>query len=309
MRTRTLFAATTLLFVGSVSASAGTPITPTKILGGPEYQVEASSNGTYLGWTQNSERKPRSWHAYVSTDPVAGKTRLDAPGTNGFFGDIDTDSNEAVYQQTDGGVSDIYLVLDVSIPVPTPLDDINTSRWEWQPRLSDQYVLFTRDYPRLGVRRLFLYDRATFLSMLLKEVAFGTLLITGDVGSSHATWTICGRTCNAWIYDIDMQTPTKIPTVNDRPQYSPVVDEVNEKVYWVRSEPACGAGVGFWKAPLSDPSAETNIASLRAGIDTGWNASLERDIVNQRIDLIFSRHNCSTGEANIFELREVDTLP
>jgi hypothetical protein len=307
MRTRTLVAATMALFVGVVPATAGTAlITPTGVLGGPEYQYLASSNGQYMGWTQNSVRKPRSWHAYVSIDPAVSKVRLDEPGTNGFFGDIDADPNEAIYQQTDGGVSDLYF-FDVATLDRTPPTGINTGRWEWQPRLSDDYVLFTRDYPRAGVRRLLLYDRTTFGIKRLKEVPFGTLLITGDVGASYATWTTCKRTCNAWIYDIDGPTTlTKIPTVNDKPQYAPVVDEVNRYVYWVRSKPACGAGVRFLKAPVATPELATRIAVLPAGFDTEWKSSLEHDTVNNRVDLIFSRYNCSTGDASIFELQAVD---
>jgi len=310
MRTRLLITATVLVAFGVASASAGVLIPPTLILGGPEYQLYANSNGTYLGWTQNSTGRPRAFHAYVSIDSGQTKNRINPPGTQGWFGDIDNDSNEAVYQQTDGAVSDLYVVPDVSDPsVQTGLAVPNTTKWEWQPRLSDEYVMFAREYPRLDANRLFLYDRDTQGLTLLRELSFRHSLFAGDVGSLYATWTTCRRTCAAWIYTIDTQELTRIPTVNGKHQYAPVVDEVHGTAYWVRSGDTCGQNVGIWTAPLDSLSTPTRIGALPRGIDTEWKASLEYDTVNGRIDFIFPRYNCRRGDANIYELQGVDTLP
>jgi hypothetical protein len=310
MRARLLITATVLVVFGGTSASAGVLIEPTLILGGPEYQLYANSNGTYLGWTQNSIDRPGAFHAYVSNDGGQTKSRINPAGSQGWFGDIDTDSNEAVYQQTDGGVSDLYLVADVSDPsVQTALAVPNTAKWEWQPRLSDQYVMFTRNYPRVDAYRLFLYDRGSQDLTLLLELSFRHSLFAGDVGSLYATWTTCRRSCAAWIYTIGTQELTKIPMVAGRHQYAAVVDEVHGNAYWVRSGDVCGRNVGIWTAPLDSLSTQTKIGALPPGIDTEWKASLEYDTVNGRIDFIFPRYNCRTEDANIYELQGVDTLP
>jgi hypothetical protein len=310
MRARLLITATVLVVFSAASASAGVLIEPTLILGGPEYQLYANANGTYLGWTQNSTGRPGAFHAFVSNDSGQTKTRIDPAGTQGWFGDIGADSNEAVYQQTDGAVSDLYLVDDVSDPsVQTALVVPNTTKWEWQPRLSDEFVMFTRNYERLDVYRMFLYDRATNDLTLLREVPFRNSLFAGDIGSLYATWTICRRSCAAWIYTIGTQELTKIPMATGRNQYAPVVDEVHGNAYWVRSGDRCGQNVGIWTAPLDSLSTPARIGALPRGIDTEWKASLEFDTVNGRVDFIFPRYNCRTGDANIYELQGVDTLP
>jgi hypothetical protein len=308
MRIRTLATIVLSTWILVAPADAGVAITPTKIFGGPEYQYFAASNGTTMGWAQNSQARPRRWNAYASMDPVNGGTRLNAPRTEGFFGDVDTDGNEAIYQQVEGSSSDLYLV-DITDPTTrTPAPDVNTRRWEWQPRSSDEYIMFNRNYRRAGVVRLLLYDRTTTATTILREDPFRVSVFAGAVGAGYATWTICRRHCSAWIHDIGAATTVKIPTAGDRPQYAPVVDEVHMNAYWVRSRPSCGAGVGFWTAPLADLAAAVKIAALPRGIDTGWSSSLEYDVANDRIDLIFPRHSCRTGDANIFELQGVDTI-
>jgi hypothetical protein len=308
MRARALVAITVGFVVAAGPATAGVLITPTKILGERTFEDDAGSNGTYVGWTQNTVNHPRSWNAYVSTDAGVSKTKLNAPGTDGFFGDIDADSNEAIFQMTSGDVSDLYLV-DVSDPSTRSLaPDINGAKWEWQPRLSDSHIMFTRNYPRLGVRRLFLYDRSTTALTLLRERPLSVDVLAGDVGDLYATWTVCGRNCTAWVYDIAGLDATKIPTVNRKPQYAPVVDENHQNVYWVRSGPTCGARVQFWTAPVGSLGNAVQVARLQDGFDTGWRTSLEYNSGDNRLDAIFSRYNCRTGDSNIYELQGVDTL-
>ena len=144
---------------------------------------------------------------------------------------------------------------------------------------------------------------------LLREVPYKQSLFEGDVGSTYATWTTCRKICAAWIYAIDTQALTKIPTTSGRSQYAPVVDEVHGTAYWVRSGDRCGQGVGIWTAALGSLNAPTKIGALPRGIDTEWKASLEFDTLNGRVDFIFPRYNCRTEDANIYELQGVDTLP
>jgi hypothetical protein len=314
VRTRVVVALVTAVaasITGGGMASAGVLITPTRILGGPEYVFYPSSNGTYLGWTQNSSEHPKKWNAYVSTDPGVDQTKLNQSGTGGWFGEIDTDSNEAVYQQTEGASSDIYLVGDVSDPSSrSPVSDINTGKWEWQPRLSDDHILFTRVYLRQEMERLFLYDRSATDSTLLREWRLSNrpYLLAGSLGSRYATWTFCRRICDAFIYDIAQTTTTKIPNPNDRDQYAPSVEEVHGMAYWVRSGHACGLNVGIWRAPIGDLTDTANVADFPDGIDTDYMTSPAFDTTNSRVDLIFSRVRCQTGNTDIYELQGVDTL-
>ncbi len=311
MRTRTVaVAAATAMLIGAVPASAGPLIDPVEILGGPRYQYLPYSNVTYLGWTQNSARNPGRFHPVVSDDDGATWTRINEAGTTGFFGDIATDTNEVIYQQIDAGVSDLYFI-DAATMIRTPADALNTNRWEWGAKLSDAHILFTRDLPAKDKRLLLLYDRDLDMTTLIKAYRWSRVDVwTGDVGSAYATWTTCNRSnCYAWWYEIAAGTREKIPTLNDRPQYAPVIDEIHANAYWVRSGNACGVNVGIWKAPLTSLGTPTKIAALPSGIDTDWRMSLEYDSVGGRIDLLFARYDCAADGSDLYELRGVGTIP
>ena len=311
MRTRTVVVAATMaMLFGAVPATAGVSITPAKILGGPRYQYLPYSNVTYLGWTQNTARNPGKFQPYVSDDGGATRTKLNEASTTGFFGDIDTDTNEVIYQQIDAGLSDIYFI-DAATLIRTPAAALNTNRWEWGAKLSDTYILFTRDIPAKNKRLLLLYDRVLDVTKLIREYRWTRVYVwTSDVGSAYATWTTCDRSnCYAWWYDIVAGTREKIPTLNDRPQYAPVIDEIHGNAYWMRSGNACGVNVGFWKAPLTSLAAPTKIAALPSGIDTDWRMSLEYDSVGGQIDLLFARYDCATEASDLYELPGVDTIP
>jgi hypothetical protein len=298
------------MLIGAMPVSAGTLIVPVEILGGPRYQHLPYSNVAYLGWTQNTARNPGKFQPFVSDDGGATRTKLNEAGTTGFFGDIDTDSNEIIYQQVDAGASDLYFIGAASL-VRTPADAINSNRWEWGAKLSDTHILFTRDLPAKDKRLLLLYDRVGGSTTLIQTYRWSRVDVwTGDVGSAYATWTTCNRSnCYAWWYDIAAVTKAKIPTLNDRPQYAPVIDEMHANAYWVRSGNACGVNVGIWKAPLASLGAPTKIADLDPAIDTDWRMSLEYDSVGGRIDLLFARYDCALEGSDLYELPGVDTIP
>jgi hypothetical protein len=124
--------------------------------------------------------------------------------------------------------------------------------------------------------------------------------------------TVCGPfTCSAWWYDTQETgpRPRKLPTVDGRPQYAPVIDEVGGYVYFVRSGQACGTSVGVWRRawPLDPDGAAERLMRLPSGIDTGWTMSLDRDVAHQRVDLWFSRYRCASQQGDVVELRDVET--
>ena len=235
-----------------VAAPAGAVIGPDRVLAGPEDQLLASVNQTYLIWTENSVSFPNRYHAFGKVRGTSGVFRLNPAGTRGYAGGIDPDQDRAIYQQIDGQASDIYTInlgtrRRTKLPGP-----INTTRWEWGPRISNSFFLFARDAPMTTT--LFLYDRAAKTMEKLVSLDLTRFYVApGAVGERYATWTVCGpRNCNAFIRDTDTGQTRKIPAPDGKARYAPVVHEADGMVYFVRSGATCGSTVRIMRLSVAD---------------------------------------------------------
>jgi len=299
------------IFTGLVLVFAAVTIAPTgavgrsqRILVGPEDQLLASINATYLIWTQNSVGFPNRFNAYGKARGTTDVFRLNPPGTRGYAGGIDPDQDRAIYQQIDAAASDLYtinLATRRRTKLPGP---INTDRWEWGPRVSNAYYFFARDASRATT--LFLYDRASKTMEKLVSLDLTRFYVApGSVGERYATWSVCGpRHCNAFIRDTDTDLTTKIPAPDGRPRYAPVVDETEGQVYFVRSRAACGSSVRIMRLPVADLGAlPVSLLTLPAGIDVDVQMSLEH--VGSQVHLLFSRYRCLPQQGDVYRLRDV----
>jgi hypothetical protein len=128
-----------------------------------------------------------------------------------------------------------------------------------------------------------------------------------SVGDRYLAYTHCNkRNCFSDLYDLATNKRRRIPTVNRRPQYAPVVDEVNSTVYFTRSGSRCGRGVNILRLPLSLSGTATKIVGLPRGIDTGWDASLTENASTGKMDLFIERWNCKKRDADVYVARGVD---
>jgi hypothetical protein len=298
------FAGLALLLAAVTAAPAGAVSVPQRILAGPEDQLLASENATYVIWTQSSELSPNRYHAYEQVRATNRVFRLNPRGTRGYAGGIDPDQDRAIYQQIDGQASDLFTIdLDTrrrfKLPVP-----INTGRWEWGPRISNSFFLFARDAPLKTT--IFLYDRAAKTMERLVSLDLTKYYVPpGAVGERYATWSVCGpRTCNAFIRDTDTDQTRKIPALDGKPRYAPIVDEAEGLVYFVRSGPTCGSTVRIMRLALADlAAAPVGLLTLPVGVDVGGQMSLEH--VGARVDLWFSRYRCAPQQGDIYRIRDV----
>ena len=299
------------IFTGLVLVLTAVTIAPTgavgrsqRILSGPEDQLLASINATYVIWTQNSVAFPNRFNAYGKARGTTDVFRLNPTGTRGYVGGIDPDQDRAIYQQIDGPASDLYtinLATRRRTKLPGPL---NTDRWEWGPRISNAYYFFARDASRATT--LFLYDRASkTLEKLVSLDLTRFYVAPGSVGERYATWSVCGpRHCNAYVRDTDTDLTSRIPTPDGRPRYAPVVDETEGQVYFVRSGAACGSSVQIMRLPVEDLGAPpVGLLALPAGIDVDVMMSLER--VGSQVHLVFSRYRCVPQQGDVYRLRDV----
>jgi hypothetical protein len=298
------FAGLALILAVVTTAPAGAVTGPHRVIAGPEDQLLASVNDTYLIWTESSVAFPNRYHAYGRVRGTSDVFRLDPAGTRGYAGGIDPDQDRAIYQQIDGRASDIYTINLVTRQRTKLQAPINTARWEWGPRISNAFYLFARDASLTTT--LFLYDRAA--QTMEKVVSLDITryyLAPGAVGERYATWTVCGpRNCNAFIRDTSTDQTRRIPAPDGKARYAPVVHEAEGQVYFVRSGPTCGSTVRIMRLALADLGAPpVGLLSLPAGIDVGVQMSLEQ--VGAQVDLWFSRYRCDPQQGDIYRLRDV----
>lgn len=191
---------------------------------------------------------------------------------------------------------------------------MNTKRWEWGPRISSGYILFNLDYRnnREWHTAIELYDRSAGITTRLASWRTGKFNPpTGAVGETYATWTLCSSSCRAYVYDIATATTSQIPTRNDLPQYAPVVDETNARLYYVRSATmSCGHKVVMLRLPVADLSqTPTKIAAMPDGIDIDSTMSLVPDPSTGGTDLLFSRIICRNSNEDVYEVVNVSSVP
>jgi hypothetical protein len=288
----------------SINASA---LAPVRIQAGPEDQLLPYANDTYLGWTQNSTGRPGHYDAFAEPLGTTSRTRLNAVGTAGWMGGFDPGTNTSIYQQTERGRSDLFFY-DLDTRTRTEVPGVNTLRWEWGPKISSSYILFTRDTLAAGTSRLILFDRALSQATLIATVDESrATLWTGAVGERYATWTVCTfRTCNAFYYDIADSSTHRLADPNGRPQYAPVIDEADGSLYFVRSGFGCGQTVTVRKGSVGSADS-TVLAALPDGVDTDVRMSLTLNAGSGGTDLLFVRYRCAQRQGDIYALRSVDT--
>jgi hypothetical protein len=277
---------------------------PSRVLGGPQDQLLPAVNETYLVWTESSEAHPNRYHAFAKVLGTTTRVRLNPSGTRGYTGGIDPGQDRAIYQRIDGQRSDLYLV-DLQTRAQSRLPAaVNTTRWEWGPRISDRFVLFARDTALKTT--IVLWDRVDRTVDQLAGYDFTRFYASpGAVGQRYATWSVCGPlTCNAWIYDTQLDTTRRIPAPDGRARYAPVVDEAGDQVYFVRSGQSCGANVRIMRVPVDALDAvPVTLTALPAGIDVGFTLSVARP--PGQVDLWFARFRCAPQQGDIFRLRDV----
>jgi hypothetical protein len=264
------------LVVGlTIVAALTTPAVPTAALegpfemfSGPQDQLLPFLNDTYLTWTQSSVAAPDRFHAYGKIRGTAGTFRLNPTGTRGYTGGIDPGQDRAIYQQIRSGSSDLFWFNLETRRRQRLSDVVNSARWEGDPRISDRFVLFARDRTKATV---WLWERGT---------------------------------CAAWIHDTALGTTKRIPAPDGRARYAPVVDELQGRVYFVRSGQACGADVRIMRVPVGNLGATpVGLFAFPAGIDVGFTLSLARPA--GQVDLWFSRFRSGPQQGDLYRLRDV----
>ncbi len=281
--------------------------TPQPVLTGHLDQWLPFANTTWLAYTSNSDAHSKHFNAFVQ--PIAGGSaqRVNEAGTSGFPGGFDPTSGDLIYEQDTTRDWALYLY-DPIAQTRHKVSGVNSTEWEWDPRISTSFILFQRAYQRHGVWHddILLYDRTTHHTRRLGTWLDSKTTRTGNVGDRYATFFVGSK--NGWAsYVYDAQTNTRMKI--NGPQkyiYTPVVDEANGTVYFAGSGAACG-NANIWRLPISLTGPATKIVDLPKGIDIGYVASLGPDVVSG-VDLYFYRFDCSKNEGDVYMVQQADLV-
>ncbi|MGZ8567253.1 MAG: InlB B-repeat-containing protein [Actinomycetota bacterium] len=268
------FALAVVIPMLAATAPEARAATPSLLLGGPrvaEYQPIRGDN--FLAWQQNTKSNPGHYDIYARSLGGGQKFKVNPSGTNGANGDIDGDV--LVYQQFEGGKSQLRFFDLVGRTHSDPPPGVNTDEWEYWPSMSGNWLLFGRLYDS-GLRRIILFDLSTNTARRLdRSRGERWFLAPGQVSGDYAVWYKCSSDtdCDVFRYHIPDRTMEKIPNQGGR-LHAPSVTP-DGTVFFARSRYGCGTGVRLIAQPLegeavvlwSLPRSGDDIATTKAYVD------------------------------------------
>ncbi len=254
-----------ILSVLAAIAPQGRAGTPTVLLGRNRVgEFQGVRGERFLAWQQNTMGNPDQYDVFARPIDGGKSFKVNAEGSNGANGDIEGDL--LVYQQFEGGSSDLKFFDLENRERSSPPGGVNTPQWEYWPSLSQDRLLFGR-LSGNGVRRIVLFDTSTGSSSILAKVRGQGFLAPGQINGDWAAWYRClpSGTCDVIRYHIPDGAKETIPNPA-RDQHSPSVGP-DGTVYFARARGACGSGVRLISYPLGGP--DTELVLLPGRYDIG----------------------------------------
>ncbi len=303
---------TAILAVALIAAPALAVITPTLVQGGPGDQIRGSANSGWVMWSTNTNTTNLDHYDTFARDTVGGAAfKVNAAGTAGLSGGLNGNTAKAIYQQTDGTASELFLY-DLSTKVRSnPPTGINTKLWEWSPTMSPGYILFGRNSFRTlsSPWKVMLYNRTSGQSKILASVQNRCeCIFPGQVTDQYATWTKCTASlCQSWYYRIATGVTAKIPNPQDKQTYYPAVASTSGNMYFARSNTGCGASTKIYRWNPATPGTTVLVTSLASGYDLSTSSLANRG-ADGHDDVDIAQLVCSGQfNADIYEIGDGDT--
>jgi hypothetical protein len=262
----------------------------------------------YLTYDHNSRLHPNHFDAFLRKINTASASfttvKLNTIG-QGYGGGID--SPQVIYQQVYRGQSNLKLYrINTNTRPALPLG-VNTTRWEWHPTISGDWILFgRRKFSLPHADSIILFNIATHESRTLATSA--TLALgAGQVEGDWAVWHRCATVCNVFKYQISSATTTKLerpdPTSDDPVhQWGPSVT-ADGTVYLARGLGGCGEFTQIVRYGAIDPADGTVVAELPLE-RRDLSLTYARTNDDGSADVFYDRYNCQTGGSDIYKVND-----
>jgi Tol biopolymer transport system component len=309
MRHRSLrrwYAVTAVAVVVAAGAAVayGALLSPQPVVVRPGNQAlpAAAPGGAYIAYAQSRPRHPHLYDTYVKP---AGQPRWKV-NTRGVSwpGAIDSsDGTTLIYQQARRGNSDLRLI-DMSTKVRSIPTGVNTAKWEWQPSISGDWILFGRSWGSRPVKySIVLHNESTSENRVLEVHKRRPAKVSepGQVNGDWASWdtyTVRSGASTVRLYQISTSTTTVPRVPRGKAQYASSV-LADGTLFFVRADRGvCGRHV-----QLMERSGGTNtvLAQLPAGYDVFRTAAVSEG-GGESTSLYFDRVSCSSGRIHIYKL-------
>ena len=265
----------------------------------------------YIAFAKSRPSNAHAFDAYfgqldTSTSPptVVSPVKLNRSG-QAFMGGMDLANNRVVFQSIRRGQSNIRFYHPSS---GTRSDaGVNTSKWEWRPTVSGNWLLFNRDSLTSPLQQVFLKDLSgtTPLQRLAYTRRDANTTFAGQVNGSYAVWTRCTPRCAVYVRDIAGATTTRLtnPSTTRRYQYAPSVTP-DGRVYVARSSSSCGSNVRIFRydPPITTATIATQVGEIAPGADTF--SSFARDNGDGTVSVFYDRVNCGTNRWNVYKITD-----
>jgi hypothetical protein len=192
----------------------------------------------FLAWTQNRAGGRFAFKAFAQPD--GGSSFGVSSGGVGFTGGID--GTRIVYQQLNKRRTQSNLkIFDLQTRVRSdPPPGVNTARWEWQPTMSGDWLLFGRNNFATDVWQVVLFNVVTGEQRLLDSIrkTRRTYIQPGQVSGNYAVWyKVGGGDGDVFIYDIAAGSTTRIDDLDW--EYGPSITS-DGTMYFSRTNVYCG---------------------------------------------------------------------
>jgi hypothetical protein len=268
----------------------------------PIREIAPAASAGYFAWAQTSAAHPNIPNVYEqvmsSGSPTGTATKVNVTGSYGFAGGIS--ATRLAYQQVVGSQSDIRFYNLALHQHSNPPVGINTTGWEYSPKITDTWLFFGRD--RNGKSSALLYNFSTKSIRVLLTVALnskGTAFVKpGQVNGNYATFYACstGTSCSTYFYDIGARILTKIPRPAGTVDYDAAVSATGT-LYWARSGTSCGSSVRIMELPLG--GSQTTLQTFNAGTDLADLTTYNDGSNNQ---VFYTRITCVNSGQDIYRI-------
>ena len=296
-------AAIAALAATAPAAWAHLPQTPVKTQPNPIREFGPAVSANYFAWQQTTRRHPHTYNvlaqAMVAGTPSGPVMRVNAPNTVAFTGGIS--GTRLVYQQVvNGRQSDIHYFNLLSHRHSNPPLGVNSTRWEYDPRITSGWLLFGRDAHQAS--HIILWNLSTNTHTVLLTIPFnrhGTAFAdTGQVNGDYATfWACTNRThCSVYLYTISTATMVHITPPTGLEEYDSAVSSTGT-LYFARGGSSCGVGIQLMQLPLGGSA--TSLNAFHSGTDLGAMQTFN-DGTNDQV--LYSRVACATNGTDIYQI-------
>jgi hypothetical protein len=296
------------------------PFAPSKVLDEPGVdEVAPSASDGYLVWTADSEKRRRRYNSYALADG-GDSVRINPPGTQGPSASIHGDT--IVYQEDTRNDEDLWFFDLVTETRSAPPRGVNTPKFEFEPSLSGNWLLFTRTNANLvplseAWVKVVLFDLSTGAQTVLKTLPrpyVSNDLKSGQVNGNWATFESCrirddGNEyfdCQVFLYDIGASGNAVRVTNPGVQQYGGSVSS-DGTVYLMRTRNrdhyVCGSHAELVRVPVVGPGVV--VARLHDGRDAYNTFAL--DEVDGSTTIYFDPFPCRTHVGGIYRIQDADT--